>query len=117
MERQDCGESVNRCMECGEPLIGRSDKKFCGDYCRNAYNNRLHKAERRLMDGINRRLARNYKVLESLGCLKAKLSDVEKQGFARNFFTGCRGFGIYRIYECYDIKYRIVFGFLIKLDI
>ena len=28
------------CPECGEKIIGRVDKKFCSDYCRNAFNNK-----------------------------------------------------------------------------
>ena len=31
------------CLECNEKLIGRADKKFCNDYCRNAFNNNLNK--------------------------------------------------------------------------
>jgi len=30
------------CPECGEKIIGRADKKFCSDQCRNSYNNRLN---------------------------------------------------------------------------
>ena len=28
------------CGVCTRPLRGRSDKKFCNDYCRNTFNNR-----------------------------------------------------------------------------
>lgn len=28
-----------KCGQCGEILIGRSDKKFCGEKCRSAYHN------------------------------------------------------------------------------
>ena len=31
------------CLECGEPLKGRVDKKFCSDYCRNSHNNKVNK--------------------------------------------------------------------------
>lgn len=31
------------CPECGDKIIGRADKKFCSDACRNAYNNALNK--------------------------------------------------------------------------
>ena len=27
-----------KCLYCGEPIIGRMDKKFCCDSCRNSYN-------------------------------------------------------------------------------
>lgn len=29
------------CLTCGEHLHGRADKKFCGDYCRATFNNKL----------------------------------------------------------------------------
>jgi hypothetical protein len=31
------------CLECGEKIVGREDKKFCSDGCRNAYNNKINK--------------------------------------------------------------------------
>ena len=30
------------CLECGEAFNGRIDKKFCSDYCRNTYNNKIN---------------------------------------------------------------------------
>lgn len=33
------------CGYCGKALKGRSDKKFCGDSCRNAYNHRQKEIE------------------------------------------------------------------------
>ena len=32
-----------KCLECGTVLKGRSDKKFCSDYCRNTYNNKVNR--------------------------------------------------------------------------
>ena len=31
-----------KCLECESPLVGRVDKKFCSDYCRNSYNNKIN---------------------------------------------------------------------------
>jgi predicted nucleic acid-binding Zn ribbon protein len=28
----------NTCENCGKPLFGRTDKRFCNDNCRNTYN-------------------------------------------------------------------------------
>jgi predicted nucleic acid-binding Zn ribbon protein len=30
------------CKECGHKLSGRKDQKFCSDYCRNSFNNKLN---------------------------------------------------------------------------
>jgi predicted nucleic acid-binding Zn ribbon protein len=27
------------CLDCGKPVKGRADQKFCKDLCRNSYNN------------------------------------------------------------------------------
>ena len=31
------------CLSCSKPVKGRTDKKFCDDYCRNSYHNRYPK--------------------------------------------------------------------------
>lgn len=53
-------------MECGEPLRGRTDKKYCSDYCRNAFNNRLNRQENNLIRNVHNRLRRNYRILKTL---------------------------------------------------
>ena len=35
-----------QCPECEDPIIGRTDKKFCSDGCRNSYNNRVNKDQK-----------------------------------------------------------------------
>ena len=60
-------ETLNRlCLECGKSLKGRCDKKFCDDYCRNAYNNKAKIEENSFVRNINRTLQRNRRVLEEL---------------------------------------------------
>lgn len=51
------------CLECGEKLNGREDKKFCNDACRNSYNNKLNKTSTNLMRNINYILRKNYRIL------------------------------------------------------
>lgn len=109
-----------RCLECGEPLTGRCDKKFCGDGCRNAYNNRRRGAGDALMRNVNRTLARNHRALAdafSSGARAVRLSDLEREGFVRTVFTGylpgILGGGVYR---CYDIAYRMRGGYVYLLE-
>lgn len=54
------------CLECEEPIKGRIDKKFCSDYCRNAYNNRVNKESKNLIRNINNRLRKNHKLLTEI---------------------------------------------------
>lgn len=55
-----------KCLECEEVLKGRVDKKFCSDYCRNAYNNNVNKDSKNLIRNINNRLRKNHKILTDL---------------------------------------------------
>ena len=54
------------CLSCGEPIKGRSDKKFCNDYCRNNYNNQLKSATHSQVRIINNVLAKNRRILQTL---------------------------------------------------
>lgn len=54
------------CLQCGKALKGRSDKKFCDDYCRAAYNNELKSSINNYIRNINAALGKNRRILESL---------------------------------------------------
>ncbi len=53
------------CLECGGRLVGRVDKKFCSDHCRNAFHNEKNKVRRNLLRRVNNALRKNYRILES----------------------------------------------------
>jgi hypothetical protein len=78
------------CLECGEKLVGRSDKKFCSDYCRNAFNNTINKDTKNLIRNINNRLRKNWRILETLNPdqkTKTTRAKLIQNGFDFNFFT------------------------------
>lgn len=78
------------CPECGEKIVGRIDKKFCSDYCRNAYNNNLNKDSKNLVRNINNQLRKNYRILEELNPndkTKASKSKLMTRGFNFEYFT------------------------------
>jgi len=54
------------CPECGEKIIGRVDKKFCSDQCRNTYNNRLNSDASNTVRNINNILRKNRRILQEL---------------------------------------------------
>ena len=54
------------CLECQDKIVGREDKKFCSDGCRNAYNNKINKDQTNLMRNINNKLRKNYRILTEL---------------------------------------------------
>ena len=79
-----------KCPECGDKIIGRVDKKFCSDGCRNAYNNRINKDSKNLIRNTNNRLRKNYRILEDLNpAKKTKTSRAKliERGFDFNYFT------------------------------
>ena len=54
------------CLICNKALKGRSDKKFCDDYCRAAYNNDHKSAANNFVRNVNSLLGKNRRILESL---------------------------------------------------
>ncbi|MBQ0738694.1 hypothetical protein J9332_30685 [Aquimarina celericrescens] len=94
------------CLECGEQLKGRADKKFCSDYCRNAYNNKLNKDSKNLIRNTNNRLRKNYRILEELnpnGKSKATKSQLLSKdfsfGFNTSIYTTKKGTVYYFVYD------------------
>lgn len=82
--------SSQQCLECNEPFKGRIDKKFCSDYCRNSYNNKVNKDSKNLIRNTNNRLRKNYRILEALNPnKKTKISKnrLSEKGFDFNYFT------------------------------
>ena len=78
------------CPECGTKIIGREDKKFCCDGCRNTYNNRNNKDAINLIRNTNNALRKNWRILEELNPdQKTKVSKQQLSllGFNFNYFT------------------------------
>ena len=90
---QDIKEnSTKQCIACEKQVRGRTDKKFCDDYCRNNYNNRLKAESNNLVRNINHALGKNRRILESLfrnGEKTTKTTSVELLhcGFHFKYFT------------------------------
>ncbi|HTG65139.1 MAG TPA: hypothetical protein VL859_02075 [Flavobacterium sp.] len=81
---------MKNCLECGEKIIGREDKKFCSDGCRNAYNNKINKDSNNIMRNINNKLRKNYRILTELntdGKSKTTKTKLLSKGFDFDFFT------------------------------
>lgn len=81
---------IKSCLECGEKIIGREDKKFCSDGCRNAYNNKMNKDSNNIMRNINNKLRKNYRILAELNTdrkTKTTKTKLISKGFDFDFFT------------------------------
>lgn len=100
---------ARKCLECGTALLGRSDKKFCNDQCRNYYNNRESRAVNNMIRGVNRILSRNRKILAGLnpnGKSKTTRAVLISKGFDFSYYTEIyetqKG---HRYFFCYEQGY------------
>ncbi|WP_419870659.1 hypothetical protein [Chryseobacterium sp. CT-SW4] len=100
------------CLECGEKIMGRSDKKFCNDACRNAYNNKQNKDSNNLMRNINNKLRKNYRILREVnteGKTKILRSKLHALGFDFEYFTHLK---VYKNGSEYKFIYDYGYKFL-----
>lgn len=96
-----------KCLECGETLLGRIDKKYCSDHCRNTYNNRLNKDSKNLVRNINNKLRKNYRILNSFLLKEGKATTTKMRlmdkGFdfeyLTNLYTTKKGSTYYFVYD------------------
>ena len=102
-------QEKNECLECGKPLIGRSDKRFCDDSCRNANYNKSNRSTSNYMRKVNRILSKNRLILEGLNpnkTTKVSRKKLTTEGFNFDFYTN-----IYQTkngktyFFCYDHGY------------
>ena len=113
------------CRSCGKPLRGRTDKKFCNDYCRHLHHNKYRGADEKEMKQINRTLKRNRQIIkETINPAnepqKIRREEMLDKGFSFRYFTHekkCRSGSIYRF--CYEYGYLTLSGetlLLVKED-
>lgn len=81
---------TQKCQNCGDNFVGRSDKKFCSDQCRNTFNNKVKRENEKLIVNINKALRKNRKILKQFnpeGKTTIRREYLEKLGFNFNFHT------------------------------
>ena len=102
-------KTVRTCLDCGEPIIGRADKKFCSDQCRNNYNNQLNSDSNNFIRNVNNILRRNRRILQELNPeekTKVHRDKLVEKGFNFGYFTNSqttRSGNTY--YFCYEQGY------------
>ncbi len=102
---------IRSCLACSRPVKGRTDKKFCDDYCRNQYNNQLKSATNNLVRNINHALGKNRRILEALILPGDDMAKTNKEkmlqlGYQFKFVTHVltnKNGSVY--YYCYDYGY------------
>jgi predicted nucleic acid-binding Zn ribbon protein len=81
---------IKTCPECSEKIVGREDKKFCSDGCRNAFNNKINKDSTNFMRNVNNKLRKNYRILCEVntdGKSKTTRSKLLSKGFDFEYLT------------------------------
>jgi hypothetical protein len=78
---------MRTCLDCGERLKGRSDKKFCNDHCRNNFNNKLNRDEMNFIRNVQNILRRNRRILSELVPGKVHRDELIARGFNFIFHT------------------------------
>ena len=74
------------CLQCGDKISGRIDKKFCSDYCRNAYYNDQNRDANNYVRNVNNILRKNRRILTDLNpdgkvtLHKLKLIEIKQWG-------------------------------------
>jgi len=69
---------MKTCIMCKNPIVGRSDKKFCGIHCKNEYHIKLRKVTTSATHNIDLILHRNYSILLELMGKTAKQKKIKK---------------------------------------
>lgn len=80
-----------KCLNCGDELSGRIDKKFCDKYCKSAYHYTKNQEEAprfyNMVDNqlkLNRRILKNY---NKAGKATVRAQILIDEGFNPKFFT------------------------------
>lgn len=103
------------CMDCGEKIKGRSDKKFCNDQCRNNFNNKQNSEEKEMVRKVNSILKRNRKILaQSIpaeGKTKITKTRLIEKGFSIRYHTHTYITQKGSVYNfCYEFGYLVLDG-------
>ncbi len=97
------------CQNCSTEYFGRQDKKFCSDYCRNQFNNKLNSDIYNFTRNINNTLRKNRRILAALnptGKTKIHRDKLTAKGFNFNYHTNTYTTKAGKTYYfCYDQGY------------
>ena len=99
------------CILCSKVVKGRSDKKFCDDYCRAAYNNELKSTSNNFIRNVNNALGKNRRILEYLLSAGEQIAKVNGEKLLQKGYQFKYHTHLYRTknghtyYYCYEYGY------------
>jgi predicted nucleic acid-binding Zn ribbon protein len=95
------------CKSCGHTIHGRTDKKFCNDYCRNSYNNKVNRSQNNTIRNITNALLRNRSILKHSNSKALEKTELLDKGFRFEYFTHTKSKNRKIFYYCYDWCYYL----------
>jgi len=103
----------NYCLECGEEIKGRADKKYCDDSCRNNHNNKLNSDGNNLVRNVNNILRKNRRTLKAIlkreEHINVSMQKLVDQQFNFKYYTNVLNTKNNTTYfYCYEFGYRLL---------
>lgn len=101
---------MKTCQFCQKNILGRTDKKFCNDHCRSAFNNKKYSQQFLSIKDVDRMLKRNRNILAYM--FEHTATSIEERkfmemGFIFQFHTHVKKLkNGQQIVFCYDYGYR-----------
>ncbi len=98
------------CLECGDLIYGRSDRKFCSEKCRYTHHNNQFRPSRLGRTKVLRALDRNYAILKGLleqGVQEISIVQICELGFSPTNMTSMVKKSHYTECGVFDIMYRL----------
>lgn len=101
---------LKTCLHCSKEVVGRADKKFCDNQCRNEYNNTQNGTSNNYIRKVNRIIKKNRNILEELcpkdKSIKVTHKELSKLGFSFEYFTNTYTTKAEKTYYfCYEYGY------------
>jgi len=111
-------ERITRpCKDCGKPIdlsVGRRDRQFCNETCKNRYHNKQAFEEAKEARRINKILKKNRDILKKMAARKDSgeipREKLLRAGFDFNYYTHHKVTVHYnhQYTICYDYGYRAI---------
>ena len=98
--------NTKKCLVCGEPLIGRIDKKFCSEQCKTHYHNQSPNKSEKIRRALNKILSKNQTILKKYnpeGKTTVRTEVLKSEGYNFTFFKYYRRFFMGNIFLKYNI--------------
>lgn len=84
-------KQILNCLDCGKPLEGRADQKFCNQYCKSSYHYQQSKLQNHsIYTRVDHQLKQNRLILKKYnkaGKSTLRKDKLLKEGFNPNYFT------------------------------